>query len=181
VVRLSIQKIHDDPPQGTEVDVTQMHDMAVCQDGGAFAAADKRRAHSQAGVLHGLVLAACTAALLGAFLLKPDEEGLSLFGFRWPFRCWLHDVMGIQCGLCGLSRSFCSLARGDFAGAVHFHRLGPVVFALFCLEVPYRLWAVAAGRRGIPTRWVRLHTRVVVVVCGAILVNWMVYLGGLLL
>ncbi len=158
-----------------------MHDMAVCQDRGAFAAAGKWPAHSQAGVLHGLVLAGCMAALLGAFLLKPAEGGLSLFGLCWPFRCWLHDVTGIQCGLCGLSRSFCSLARGDFAGAVHFHRLGPVVFALFCLEVPYRLWAVVSGRGCVPTRWVRLHIRAVVVVFGAILVNWMVYLGGLLL
>jgi hypothetical protein len=100
---------------------------------------------------------------------------------RWPFSCWLHDMTGIQCGLCGMSRSFCSLARGDLAAGVHFHRLGPVVFALFCLEIPYRLYALAAGRRGVNARLARLHVRVAVLVCAAILVNWMVYLGGLIL
>lgn len=128
-----------------------------------------------------MIMAGCAAALVGAFLLTPNEDGLSLFGLRWPFRCWLHDMTAIQCGLCGLSRSFCSLARGDLASGVHFHPLGPVIYALFCLEIAYRVWALAAGRQGVHTRWTRLHTRVVLVVCGAILLNWMVYLGGLLL
>ena len=158
-----------------------MPDMAVLEPRRAFAAPAGTAARGQAAVLHAVVLAGCVATLAGALLLSPSEDGLSLFGYRWPLRCWLHDMTGIPCGLCGLSRSFCSLARGDVAAGVHFHRLGPVVFALFCLEIPYRLYALTAGRRGVNARLSRLHVRVAVLVCAGILVNWMVSLGGLLL
>lgn len=130
---------------------------------------------------HVVVLAMCATALAGAFLLHPSEDGLSVLGCRWPFHCWLHETLGIRCALCGLSRSFCSLARGDVAAGLHFHRLGPVVFALFCLEIPYRLGALAAAGRGISARLARLHLCMVGLVCAAVLVNWMVYLGGLIL
>ncbi len=129
---------------------------------------------------HIAVLLLCGAILACAVVLRPNEEGLSLFGLRWPLTCWLRDMTGVKCGLCGMSRSFCSLAKGDFAAGLHFHRLGPIVFALFCLEIPYRLYALAAARRGVNARLARLHVRVVAVVCAAVLVNWMVYLGELL-
>lgn len=129
---------------------------------------------------HLSVLLVCGAILVCAVVLRPNEHGLSLFGLQWPLSCWLHDMTGIKCGLCGMSRSFCSLARGDLAAGLRFHRLGPVVFALFCLEIPYRLYALTAARRGGNARLARLHARVVAVVFAAVLVNWMVYLGELL-
>jgi len=163
------------------MDLTEVREMAVPRPGRAFAPPAEGAAQRHAAVAHAVVLSICAATLAGAFLLRPDEDGLSLLGYRWPFDCWLHETLGIRCGLCGLSRSFCSLVRGDIAAGLHFHRLGPAVFALFCLEIPYRLGALAAGSRGIDARWARLHLGVVALVCAAILVNWMVYLGGLIL
>jgi hypothetical protein len=163
------------------MDLTEMQEMAVLRSGRAFASPAEIAAQERATGTHIVVLSICVATLAGAFLLRPAEDGLSLFGCRWPFCCWLHETLGIRCGLCGLSRSFCSLARGDIAAGLHFHRLGPAVFALFCLEIPYRLVALAAGSRGIDAKWARLHLSVVALVCAAILVNWMVYLGGLIL
>jgi len=160
--------------------MTEMYDTAVLRPERALAmrgCATQRHA----AVAHAVAMALCVAAIAGAFLLRPSADGLSLPGCRWPFTCWLHEALGIRCALCGLSRSFCSLARGDVASGLHFHRLGPVVFALFCLEIPYRLGALAAGGRGVNARLAKLHLCAVALVCAAILVNWMVYLGGLIL
>jgi len=163
------------------MDLTEVREMAVPRSGRTFAPPAEIATQKRAAVTHIVVSSVCVATLAGAFLLRPDEDGLSLLGYRWPFDCWLHETLGIRCGLCGLSRSFCSLARGDIAAGLHFHRIGPAVFALFCLEIPYRLGALAARSRGIDARWAGLHLGVVALVCAAILVNWMVYLGGLIL
>ena len=130
---------------------------------------------------HGVLLSACTAAIAGAFVLGPDEQGLSLLGYRWPFYCWLHETLGIKCALCGLSRSFCSLAHGNISASFGFHRLGPVVFVLFCLEIPYRLPGVLRHGERIPRGLTRIHFLAISVVGAAVVVNWLGYLGGLIL
>jgi len=131
-------------------------------------------------VYHTVVLSMCAAALALSLVLKPDAEGLSLWGYRWPWHCWLHDAFGIKCALCGLSRSFSSLAHGDIAASLRFHRLGPVVFALFCLQVPYRLYAIAIRPRRIGARWARLHVALVLLVGVALFANWLLTLGELI-
>ena len=132
-------------------------------------------------VYHVAVLLFCGAVLAGAAVLTPGAEGLSLLGYRWPFYCWLHETTGIQCALCGMSRSFCSLAHGDLSAGLQFHRLGPALFVLFCLQVPHRLYALAIRPRRISTWLNRLHLGVVALVCVTVLANWIIYLGGLLL
>ena len=129
---------------------------------------------------HLIVLLGCTAVLIASFVLRPHEEGLSLFGYRWPFHCWLHETLGVNCALCGMSRSFCSLAHGDLEASFGFHPLGPFLFAIFCLQILYRLYAVAIVPRAIG-RWLsRVYIGLVVFLCAAILCNWLVYLERLI-
>jgi len=132
-------------------------------------------------VCHATLLVACLAVLACAAALTPSENALTLFGARWPFSCRLHDTLGIQCALCGMSRSFTALAHGDLAAGAAFHRLGPIVFALSCLQIPYRLYALAIRPRRIGKRLAKLHVGLVVLLGLALFVNWIVYLGGLLL
>ena len=132
-------------------------------------------------VRHLVVLSVCGAVLICAAVLRPSSDGLSFLGLRWPFSCWLHDTLGIRCALCGMSRSFSALAHGDIAASVQFHRLGPAVFALFGLQIPYRLYALAIVPKHVSAKLAGLHTGSVALVCVAVLVNWFVYLGGLLL
>ena len=132
-------------------------------------------------VLHATLLIACLAVLACAAVLAPSENGLSLLGYRWPFSCRLHDTFGIQCALCGMSRSFSALAHGGLAASFRFHRLGPVVFVLVCLQIPYRLYALAIRPRRIGKRLAKLHVGLVVLIGLALVVNWIVYLGGLIL
>ena len=63
---------------------------------------------------------------------------------------------------------------------MELHRLGPAVFALFCLEVPYRIYALALRRRRLNRRLVRGHAWVVAIVSVAIVTNWLFYLGDLI-
>jgi hypothetical protein len=51
-----------------------------------------------------------------------------------PFRA----VTGLPCPGCGMTRAFCSIGHGDFAGAFGFNPLAPFVFAAALL-----LWAHA--------------------------------------
>jgi hypothetical protein len=135
--------------------------------------------HGHEGVYHAVLLSICAAALALSLVLRPDADGLSLFGYPWPWHCWLHDTFGIKCALCGLSRSFCSLAHGDIVASLGFHPLGPVVFALFCLQIPYRLYALAVNPRTISARLTRVHVTLVLVVGVALFANWLLYLGEL--
>jgi hypothetical protein len=119
--------------------------------------------------------------LAASFILQPDEEGLSLFGYRWPFHCWLHEYLGIQCALCGMSRSFCSLAHGDVGRSLGFHPVGPFLFAFFCLQIPYRVYALAGHAGTIDRRAAKAHLGLVVLLCAAIACNWFLYLEGMIL
>jgi len=128
---------------------------------------------------HGIVLLLATAPLAAAFVLQADEEGLSLLGYPWPFHCWLHNVVGIKCALCGLSRSFCCLAHGDLRASLSFHPLGPAVFAVFCFEVLYRLRALVVHPAPVGKRLARLHLGLAALTYSAVLVHWLFYLRGL--
>ena len=131
-------------------------------------------------ICHAVVLSLCAGVLAAAFALRPHAEGVTLFGCAWPWRCWLHELFGIQCALCGMSRSFCSLAHGDIRASLAFHPLGPALFAVFCCEIPYRIRALLT-RPGPREIWlVRIHAGLVLLVCAALLFRWLFYLGGLM-
>ncbi|MHC4283885.1 MAG: DUF2752 domain-containing protein [Planctomycetota bacterium] len=56
--------------------------------------------------------------------MQLKEGKLYLFGYKWPHRCPLYEIVGIKCALCGLTRSFCSLAHGNLLASIRFHTLG---------------------------------------------------------
>ena len=145
----------------------------------ATASADETGA-ACAKAYHLIVLLVCTAVLIASVALRPQGQGLSLLGYRWPFYCWLHETLGVNCALCGMSRSFCSLAHGDLEASFGFHPLGPFLFAMFLLQILYRLYAVAILPRAIDRRLAQVHIRLVVLVCAAIMCNWFVYLERLI-
>jgi len=44
--------------------------------------------------------------------------------------CGFHWLTGRQCPLCGMTRALSCLTRGDWAGAIHFNLLSPIVFGM---------------------------------------------------
>ena len=86
------------------------------------------------------VLATLTLVLAASVIWQPADDG----GF---ILCAFRRVTGLPCMGCGLTRSFCAIAKGQAARAFAFHALGPPLFAAACV---YWLRGAAffAGRRG---------------------------------
>ncbi len=141
---------------------------------------EERPLPGQAKVRHIAVLALCMLVVGGALLLRHGGDGLYLFGIKWPASCPLYQNLGIKCALCGLTRSFSSIAKGDFSQAAQFHSLGPAFFVFVCLQIPYRIYALLATHtENRKLRFAGIY--VAVVLAGALLTKWFVYLGGLVI
>ncbi len=141
---------------------------------------EKRHLPGQTRVRHIIVLALCMLAVSGSLLLRHSGDGLYLFGIKWPSSCPLYQNFGVKCALCGLTRSFSSIAKGDFSKAAQFHSLGPAFFVFVCLQIPYRIHALLITH----TENKRLRLTgicLALMIAGALLINWLVYLGGLIL
>lgn len=98
---------------------------------------------------HLFILLASVAVLLAAFLLRvrPDQrvELAVLPGWPLPETCYARSVMGWNCPGCGLTRSFVYLAAGDVEASLAVNRVGWIFALVFCLQVPYRLWAICSA------------------------------------
>ena len=74
-------------------------------------------------------------------ILEPSADGVYLLGIRIPDLCMSKVWLNIDCMGCGLTRSVCYSAHGEFAKAWQMHVLGiPIFFiSLFALlEQGYR-------------------------------------------
>ena len=132
-------------------------------------------------VHHTIILLFSVVILIVSMLLYLNENELYLFGFKWPLRCFLYETFGIKCAFCGLTRSLCSVTSGDVSQGLKFHPLGPVILLFICLQVPYRIWALVV-RPGKPNKKImKIGLGIGVLIIVALLVNWLVYLGGLVL
>ncbi|MHC4693265.1 MAG: DUF2752 domain-containing protein, partial [Planctomycetota bacterium] len=93
----------------------------------------------------------------------------------------LYETVGIKCALCGLTRSFCSLAHGNWQKSIKFHVLGPIIFAFTCFQIPYRIYGVIIYPRTINRRLIKINLSLTVAISILVLVNWFVYIGGLII
>jgi hypothetical protein len=64
---------------------------------------------------------------LSAVLPLPAADGRIL---HLPTVCPFYHATGLPCPGCGLTRAFVCLCHGHLAGAVHWHPLAPVIFAI---------------------------------------------------
>lgn len=62
-----------------------------------------------------------SSPILGAFFFSHTEHSSPLF-------CPLRTLTGIPCPGCGLTRSFLAIAQGNFAEAISYNVLGPILF-----------------------------------------------------
>ena len=71
-------------------------------------------------------LVGLTAVLIVSVLLQPSTgEYFTVCGFK--------NVTGLPCPGCGLTHSFCALARGNVGEAFAFNLLGPFLYAVLVL------------------------------------------------
>ena len=95
---------------------------------------------------HQTMLAISVAVLLlSALLVIRSDQKVALWCLpNWPApeTCMSRTALGIPCPGCGLTRSFISLAHGEFARSWNYNHMGGVLALLTFAQIPYRLWAL---------------------------------------
>jgi hypothetical protein len=115
-------------------------------------------------------IALCVIAL--SIALRVDGDRVSLWCLKThpiPQLCGARALFGINCPVCGLTRSFIHLAHGRWQAANHCHRLGWVMALMTVMQIPYRLWCLQRGPlfSDSQTRWI---SRALIV---GLLLNWL--------
>jgi hypothetical protein len=126
------------------------------------------------------MLILCAGIVIAAFILGVDDGRLSLFGYHPPSTCALRSMFGVKCAFCGMTRSVCATAHGQLKSAFGLHPLGPPLFFFVLLQIPYRIYAIAASPRPVNALPTKVGRVLFAALLAAIMVNWLVYLGGLI-
>jgi len=127
--------------------------------------------------LHLLVAIIAMALVVVPFFFSIDDIGMKFFGLKWPLHCALHSLTGQKCALCGMTRSFSSMAHLDFARAFQYHRIGPLLYCFFILTALYHTIAYIRFPRSFP-RWVcKLNLYSIVIIFAATIINWAIEVG----
>jgi Protein of unknown function (DUF2752) len=101
---------------------------------------------------HLVLLSLSLGVLLLAALLSVrgrSEVVVPVVELPLPELCMTKRIMGLACPGCGLTRSFISLAHGDFPAAWSYNPAGVWLFAIMALQIPFRtiqLWRIRRGR-----------------------------------
>lgn len=116
-------------------------------------------------------------AILGLpflFRFDPEAAGQSpkVFGVRLPGTCMSHELFGVDCPGCGLTRSFILIAHGRFAESMRFHRLGILLYSFFLLQAAYRVYCLAKGPRPTPRALIMLQRVVPAIIIFLLIANW---------
>jgi len=84
-----------------------------------------------------LLAVLCVVFLISILYYPPDSGYISI--------CMFQDLTGLPCPGCGLTHSFCALAKGRLAVAFRYNALGPFIF-LLAIGFWLRSAAVLLGR-----------------------------------
>ena len=77
--------------------------------------------------------------LAGLLMQAVGTENVSLGGSILPTVCGSRAWLGIDCPLCGVTRSVIHLMHGNYSASWEAHRLGWLIFGAIIIQAPYRL------------------------------------------
>jgi hypothetical protein len=127
--------------------------------------------------VHLLILVACMAIVITAFVLPPDRIFAQHLGFRWHLYRFLDSLFGLQCASCTLARSFSACAQGKLSQAFQYDGLGPLIFLYLVLQIPYRLWSLAKAPKRIARSVIRIQAGYTTLVVALIVIDWLLTYG----
>lgn len=90
-------------------------------------------------------------------------------------------MFDVKCAFCGMTRSVSATAHGRFAEAFELHRFGPPVFCFILLQIPYRIYALIIRPKAVNAKLARANGIIFALLLAAIMVNWLIYIGGIIL
>ena len=92
---------------------------------------------------HVVTLGLATLVLVLSVGMTPSTGFLDLGGVTIPELCAWRRLFGIECLGCGMTRSFVFMGHGDVRAAWDMNHIGPILFTVTALQLPYRavrLW-----------------------------------------
>jgi hypothetical protein len=103
---------------------------------------------------HREMLAMCLFAIAASFFfVNGDDDRVHLPGALdslapngLPPTCPSAVLFDVSCPGCGMTRSFIATSRLELDRAFRFNAMGPLLFLLALLQVPYRLYRLRARR-----------------------------------
>jgi hypothetical protein len=111
------------------------------------------------------------------FSVSGNSSYIPIFGgIRIPLTCILKAATGYNCPTCGMTRSFISIAHGDFYGALKYNLGGVLAFALCIQEIIFRFIKIITDSRSFLLKYIRLFMKFQVVLLAVLLfVNWVLF------
>ena len=99
--------------------------------------------------------------------------GWFALGLPWP-HCVFHDLTGLPCVTCGMTRCAIQFFHGHFAAALKWN---PLIFTLLCGVIAFDLYAFATLTMRVPRLRIHVSTKgantfLRVSVISAIALNW---------
>jgi len=127
-----------------------------------------KRPHDSYAELNWTILGLMLGCLAVAF-------GMAAFHAMLPGvlpTCMSKIVFGRPCPLCGLTRAFSALARGEFGEAQELNTLAIPCAILLIIEIVYRVILILVGRERYLPAWL---ARADILVHGALMVAYVIY------
>lgn len=101
-----------------------------------------------------------SAVLLFAAFSSVNFGKVTLLGYTVPSLCMFHNITGLDCPGCGITRSFIFALHGQWYGSYLMHLWGIPLAAIVTFQIPYHLWRAAGGSavklHPNLTRWLRM-------------------------
>ena len=128
--------------------------------------------------IHWLILTLSTCVIGSSFFFRVQGEQsvvVPLVNQPFPGICTFRRVVGINCPGCGMTRSFISIAHGQWASAWDFNPVGFLFFPVVAFQIPYRILQLMRIRRGQrELSLVGIDQWVLIVIAFALLIQWIV-------
>ena len=102
-----------------------------------------------------LWVGAAAGVIVVAFLLTPAEEGYGTHQQLFLPPCVFRLLARVGCPLCGMTTSFCHMARADMLAALRANILGPAAALLLLGQIPFRLTRLLGRPIRTPQWWRR--------------------------
>ena len=125
-------------------------------------------------------VALAVIALSAVLRVTADDTAIEMPGSpgtRLPPICALKAFTGVRCPGCGLTRSFVAMAHGQVRRAARLHGVGPPLFVLLALQIPYRSYMLRRADSAPSPRPARLSRWLGWAFLAAFLVHWAVALA----
>jgi hypothetical protein len=128
--------------------------------------------------IHWLILTLSTCVIAASFFFRvQDEQGVVMPWVNQPFPgiCTFRRIVGINCPGCGMTRSFISIAHGQWARAWDFNPVGFLFFPVVAFQIPYRILQLTRIRRGQrELSLAGIDQWVLIIIAFALLTQWIV-------